>query len=396
MKRTILAAFVVLFMAAGTCWAQDKCAGCGIDVSGYLAPNLRMIDQGEDTNSNLGFGMAFNRVTFSGMQEVGPVVKKIGWKVEADFRHPSEYEMVYAYVQAYFNEMFSARFGHVKEQFSREWLHPTYDLLTVDRLVTPFKVRDEDGERVDLDFASYSFGLELVLKQEKFGLTAGAYDGQGEVNGVVGQDPVLDYGLRAIVMPTPELQIGAAVQMKALPGLWNGFFWDYAPDDGSAYPDDPDLYQTNSGLAYEIDADFTKAFNEKMSLRAQAEFGMGDNGYEGPDDADVDDEWEDYSWFKFQYFYVKALLMINKNFGIHGGFASFDPNTNDGDEDDGYVGVNDSVTKLTPGITYRWSDFTRTQVEVQMITEQNGVDGQGKELDDFEYTHFVLQQVLVW
>jgi hypothetical protein len=213
------------------------------------------------------------------------------------------------------------------------------------------------------------------------------------------QDPVLDYDLRAVVMPTDGLEIGANLQMKTLPGVFDGT-WEYAPDDG-AYPDDEDLYQTNTAMAYGADLDFQKTFNEAMSLWAQAEFGTGDN-YCQQDftDYQAEDTWQDYSWFKFQYFYLKALLMINKNFGIHAAFASFDPNTNAGDEEDDYAGKNDSITKIIPGITYRWSDKTRTQLEVQLVTYQEGMttndEDEVVERDDTSLTHFVLQQVLVW
>jgi hypothetical protein len=73
-------------------------------------------------------------------------------------------------------------------------------------------------------------------------------------------------------------------------------------------------------------------------------------------------------------------LMATPNFGVHLGFANVDPNT---DEDD------DSIQKIVPGITYRWSDFTRTQAEVQLIKEQSGDE-------DEDFTNFVVQQVLVW
>jgi hypothetical protein len=103
-----------------------------------------------------------------------------------------------------------------------------------------------------------------------------------------------------------------------------------------------------------------------------------------------DETWEDYEWYSFQYFYVKALFMATKMFGFHLGFSNWDPNT------DGDAGENDATTKITPGVTIMWSDMVRTQIEVQMITDQQGVDSEGENLDDCEYTHFVLQQVVNW
>jgi hypothetical protein len=388
MKKSLLAVLAMMLAFTGISWAEGK-----TDLSGYMGPNFRMIDQGEDTKNDIGFGLAFNRVTFSGMQDVGPIVKKIGWKIEADFNKNTTYDLVYAYVQAYFSDAFSARFGHLKESFGREWLHPTYALLTVDRLIAPEMMRG------GLDYMGYSYGLEFLFQQEMFKAMVAAYDGQRGQSFVGNQDPVLDYNLRAIVMPTAGLEIGANLQMKTLPGVFDGSDWACVPDDG-VYPTDEDWYQTNSAMAYGVDLDYQKTFNEKMSLWAQAELGMGDN-YGEPDfsDADEEDTWQDYSWYSFQYFYVKALLMVTKNFGIHAAFASIDPNTNAGDEEDDYAGKNDSITKIIPGITYRWSDKTRTQVEVQLVTHQEGMEYDGEnwvEADDTSLTHFVLQQVLVW
>jgi len=382
MKRFLLAA-LVLFMVAGTAWAQDKCPMAKVEVSGYLAPNFRMIDKGEDVNSDLGFGLAFNRFTFAGMQEVGPIVKKIGWKVEADLPSTDSIDLIYAYVHAYFTEAISARFGHVKEAFGREWLHPTYNLLTADRLITPLMAHE------GLDYAGYSYGLELHLKQEMFSFVAGAYDGQGRESFVGDQDPDLDFALRAAVNPMPELQIAGSLMLKSLPGEPGAFGWFHSPDDGT-YLDDAEEYQTNSAMAWELDFDYQKAFSPTTSLWLQGEFGMGDNWELGADDPAEDDTWEDYEWFQFQYFYVKALMMATKGFGVYLGFANWDPNT------DSDLGENDGFSKIVPGIVYKWSDYTRTQAEVQLFTEQQGLDAEGDEVDDETYTNFVLQQVLVW
>jgi len=379
MKRLVFAA-VLMLAVVGVSWAQE-CQGCKIDVSGYMGPNFRLIDRGEGLKNDMGFGMAFNRVTFSGMQDVGPIVKKMGWKVEMDFKEDFEYDLIYAYLQAYLNESVSFRFGHVKEAFSREWLHPTYNLLTVDRLITPELAAE------GLNYTGYSYGLELNVQNEMFKLAAGAYDGQGNLSFVGNQDPALDYGLRAIFMATEGVEIGANLQMKTLPGvLDNDGDWGLALDDG-AYQEEvgtEEAYQSNTAMAYGFDLDVQQNVGETMTLWAQAEFGMGDN-YQQPE-AVVDDEdapiaWEDLEWNQFQYFYAKALLMVNKNIGVHLGYASFDPNT---DVDD------NSVTKIVPGLTYRWSDNTRTQAEVQLVSRDFGPD------DNVDYTHFVLQQVLVW
>ena len=370
MKRLLLVA-LVLFTVSGTAWAQKTLP---VDVSGYMAPNFRIIDNGEGTKSDVGFGLAFNRITFSGMVDVGPVVKRIGWKVETDVPMNGEIDLIYAYVHAYFNEAMSARFGHVKEAFGREWLHPTYGLLTADRLITPIAASE------GLNYFGYSYGLELLLKQEMFSFVAGAYDGQGNESFVGNQDPDLDYGVRALVKPVPELEIGGSVQLKSLPGVFDTLAeeWFFAPDEG-VYPDDEALFQTNSAMAWEVDADYQKAFNPQTSLWLQGEFGGGDNYGAGPKETDGN-QWEDFEWFTFQYFYVKALLMATPHFGVHFGYAHWDPNT---DEDD------DAIQKIVPGITYRWSDFTRTQAEVQLVKEQFGDE-------DEDFTNIVVQQVLVW
>jgi hypothetical protein len=151
------------------------------------------------------------------------------------------------------------------------------------------------------------------------------------------------------------------------------------------YADD---VQSNSGMAFGFDADYKKDFGN-MELWAQAEFGMGDDWDEGAKEPAAGDTWEDYSWYKFQYYYLKALFMVSNDFGIHFGYSAWDPNT------DGDVGENNSITTITPGITYFWAKNLRTQVEVQMVTEQQGVLN-NENLDDLTYTHFVLQTILLW
>ena len=407
MKKVLLVAFAALFMM-GSAWAGEACEGCsGIKIGGYVGPNFRMIDKGTseytdpetgdelDYVSDLGFGLAFARFNISGMHELdSEIIKKIGWKFETDIRQPGIQGLVYAYVDAYLGDQFMARFGRQKEVWSREWLHPTNKLLTVDRHLY--------GMLGDLSYAGYSYGLTAFFKHEMFKAMAGVYDGQGAQSWVGNQDAALDFALRAVAMPTDGLEVGANVAMKSLPGV-KGYYdadGDFVADptgtstvwgpwaDGGAYVDHDDYYQTNSGMAFGADAEYKKKFEGDMWLWAQAEFGMGDNWMEGAKDAEAEDTWEDYEWYSFQYFYVKALFMATKLFGVHLGFSSWDPNT------DSDAGENDSVTKITPGITLWWSDQVRTQVEVQLITEQQGVDAQGDNLDDCEYTHFVLQQVV--
>jgi hypothetical protein len=395
MKKVLLVAFAAMFVVSGSAWAGDACEGCSpITVGGYIGPNFRMIDQGDsqyvDDNgdpianvSDLGFGLAFARFNLSGLYTLdNKIVKKVGWKYETDIREPGVQGLVYAYVDAYFNDQFMVRFGRQKEVFSREWLHATGRLLTVDRHIYA-------GMLGGLSYAGYSYGLTAFYKHEMFNLMGGVYDGQGANSWVGNQDAALDFAFRATANPTPCLEIGANVAMKSLPGMFDGTMWDLELDD-SEYPDDPDYYQTNSGMAYGADLEYKKSFQGDMSLWAQAEFGMGDNYMLAPKDPEAEDTWEDYEWYSFQYFYVKALFMATKFFGLHAGFSSWDPNT------DGDVGENNSTTQITPGITLVWSDMVRTQIEVQLVTEQNGVDAEGENLDDCTYTHFVLQQVVNW
>lgn len=400
MKKVLLVAFAALFMVGGA-WAGDACEGCSpIKVGGYIGPNFRMIDKGEsmylddnddpiDNVSDLGFGMAFARFNLKGMHDLGDgIIKKVGWTYETDIKQNVTQGLVYAFVDAYFSDQFMLRLGRQKEVFSREWLHATGRLLTVDRHIYANALGGLGG----LSYAGYSYGLTAFVTHEMFKLMGGVYDGQGARYHVSMQDAALDFAFRGVATPVEGLQIGANVAMKSLPGVFDGYDWEYAVDGGE-YPDHDDWYQTNSGIAFGADLEYKKKFEGDMWLWAQAEFGTGDNYMmrDVPEDTKADDEtWEDYEWYSFQYFYVKALFMATKLFGFHVGFSSWDPNT------DADAGENDAITKITPGITLMWSDMVRTQIEVQMITEQNGVDGDGDNLEDCEYTHFVFQQVVNW
>ena len=349
--------------------AKDATA---VKVSGYMAPNFRMIDKGEDNASNMGFGMAFCRFVLSGTVDGGPIVKKVSWRVETDIRQTTAHGLQWAYVQPWFSKNFSAKFGRVKMPFSREVLHATGNLLTVDR--------HSSSDIMSLGYAGFSYGLEGHFTHEMFKAQFGVYEGEGAQAVVNNQDPALSYGLRVVATPPVEgLEIGANVMMVTLP---NG-----GSDQGTYQDDDQVEYMTNSGMAFGADVDYKTTFGEEMSLWAQAEFGTGDNWMAGAKDPAQGDTFEDYEWYKFQYFYVKALFKVVKDFGFHIGFHNFDPNT-DGD--------NDACTTITPGVVYWWSKGLRTQVEVQLITEQQGVDANGDNLDDLEYTHFVLQQVFLW
>jgi hypothetical protein len=389
MRRIFLVVAVVSFASGGVAWAQAGCAGCPTtQVSGYLAPNFRMIDEGENNTANMGFGMAFNRFAFSGSLECGKIVKSVAWKVEADVSDPSGLKLQWAYVQPQLTDALSFRIGHFKKAYSRELLHPTAKLLTVDRTQASTFL-------TTLGYGNYSYGLEAMYNQEKFGVTAGAYSGPDASSKVDNQDPVIDFGARAVFKPLPALEIGANAMMVTLPGWFDGTSWAYCVNDGP-YPDSTAFYQTNSGMAFGFDLDYQKEFTPTMGLWLQAEMGMGDSWTEGPKEPAAADTWQDYSWYGFMYYYVKALFMVTPEFGVHLGYCALDPNTESGNADNGYVGQNDTVSTITPGIVYKWCKATRTQFEVQMVTEQQGVDGAGQNVDDVTYTHFVLQQVMSW
>ena len=376
MKRLLLVVLVGMFLFTGTTWAQGQCEGCKVAVTGYLGPTFRIVDHGDGYKKDIGFGMPYNRVDFAGMMEVGPIVKKIGWKAEADFSQTGSYGLVYGYVQAYFTDMLSARFGYMKPYFGLEWFYPTYDQIDIDRLITPLTAGD------GLTYFDYSYGLDLVYKGEMFSVMAGAYDGQGAQKLVRNQDPALDYVARGCFTGVEGLKVGAAVRMKGLPGTYDTYFdeWEYSPDQGS-YVDSTAFYQTNNALAYEADLDYMKSFEGDMSLHVQGEFGMGDNYQMVPKDAQPGDEWEDFDWYQFQYFYAKALFMVTSNFGVHGSYASYDPNT-----DVDY----DTMTKIPLGITYKWSKRVTTLAEVQLYKQQIS------ENTDENFTNFALMQVVVW
>jgi len=371
MKKILLVVLAVCVSAVGTAWAGG-CDGCGASVTGYMAPNFRMIDKGEGNNSDVGFGMAFNRVVFQGKYEVGEIIKHVGFRVETDIRQTTSHGLQWAFIQPYFNEHVSLKFGRVKEPFSREILHPTSKLLTVDRHI--------GGNLVGLGYGGFSYGCELHATHEMFKVHAGIYEGQGAQAVVNNQDPMLEYGARFVLTPPVEgLEIGANVMMTALPGVKENGVWGLCRDDGT-YADSDSTYQTNTGLAFGADVDYQQKFGTAF-LWAQAEIGMGDN-YMAPD-ISAGDEWEDYDFYSFMYFYLKGLLMVNEQFGIHLCFSQWDPNT------DSDAGKDNETTMITPGVVYKWCKNLRTQAEVQLVKQKTSGD-------DLDYTHVVLQNVFTW
>jgi len=378
MKKILMVLFAVVFTATGAAWADDACASCSpVMVYGYTAPNLRMIDKGDDYMSNLGFGMAFNRIGAKGKVECGEIAKWVAWKFEFDASHASTMWPTWAFVQPYFTKNFSLRLGHIKRQYSREYLHPTMHLLTVDRHINIAYTNK-------LGYSGFDYGLEAIFTHEQFMATVGSYAGGAAPKGVAGQDPAIDFAARVLFQPMEDLEVGANVSMISLPigGTNQG---TYADMEGNEY-------ESNSGMAFGFDVDYQREFNDKMGLWAQAELGMGDNWNSamggGADGPDAEDTWEDYSWYQFMYYYVKALFMVSPEFGIHLGYSMWDPNT-DGDYE------SDTTTMITPGVVYKWCKQTRTQVEVQLVTEEfyNSVT---MEEDDATYTNFVIQQVINW
>ena len=375
MKKILLVILAMTF-SAGMAYADNACNDCSpVKVWGYMAPNFRMIDKGEDYASNMGFGMAFCRFVMSGTVDAGPIVKKVSWRVETDIKQNSTHGLQWAYLQPWFTKEFSLRMGRVKMPYSREILHNTAKLWTVDRHV--------GGHLARLHYGGFGYGLEGHYAHEWVKVQAGVYDGTGALSHVANQDPALSFGARAVLTPpTLEgLEIGANIMMVTLPagGMDLGTYQDSSTVETE--------YMSNSGMAFGVDAQYKTAFGEEMELWLQGEFGTGDNyadedGVFIPKDAEAGDTFEDYEWYTFQYFYVKGLFKVVKDFGVHVGFTQMDPNT-DGDDDE--------MTIITPGVTYWWAKNLRTQVEVQLITEK-----QGPGADDLEYTHFVLQQVLLW
>jgi len=381
--RKILLVILAMTFAAGSAYAGG-CDGCDeVKLFGYMAPNFRMIDQGEDNASDMGFGMAYCRFVFTGAVEGGAIVKKIGWRVETDISQPGRQGLQYAWMQMVLSDQFALRMGRDKMPFSLETLYSTAGQLTADRHVSDMYSA--------LGYAAYGYGLEGFYKHEMFKAHFGVYDGEGANMNVANQDPALTMGLRVVVSPPVEgLEIGANVVMQSLPE--GGSDNTNVPGSGQGvYVDDGDTeYMSNSGMAFGADVQYKAPIGEEMHFHGQAEFGSGDNWALGAKDAEVDDTWEDYEWYSFQYFYVKALLKVTKDFGFHVGFSSWDPNTDAG------VGKNDGKTKITPGVDYWWAKNFRTIVEVQMCTDGGGVDALGEELDDVKYTSFVLQNVWIW
>ena len=136
MKKILLVILAMTF-SAGMVYADDACKDCSpVKVWGYMAPNFRMIDKGEDYASNMGFGMAFCRFVMSGTVDAGPIVKKVSWRVETDIKQDSKHGLQWAYLQPWFTKEFSLRMGRVKMPYSREILHNTAKLWTVDRHVS--------------------------------------------------------------------------------------------------------------------------------------------------------------------------------------------------------------------------------------------------------------------
>ncbi|MBN1423576.1 hypothetical protein JXA88_03375 [Candidatus Fermentibacteria bacterium] len=350
MKHILLAVLVLCVAGlASTGEAQ------GSKFSGYLAPNLRVIDKGEGNSSNIGFGMAFNRFTFSGEVDAGAIVKKVAWSVEADMSQTGDIVLQNAFVIPRFSDALSLRFGHVKKAFSREVLHPTGKLLTVDRSPASSNLKT-------LGYSDYNYGLELMLAHPRLRFTAGAYSGSPVDKDVPDQDPKLDFGARAVVNLTPCLEVGANAMMVGL------------IDPASASPHSEDA-EVNSGMAFGFDLGLNRDIGNR-NLQALVEFGTGDNtaAVQNPTDA-----FEDWDFDKFQYYTAKALFKLAPEFGVHFGYSVWDPNT---DTDD------DGSTVMTPGLTYFWSKTLRTQVEAQLVSYEN------ENMDSL--THLVLQQVFLW
>jgi hypothetical protein len=379
---------LALVIAASTpAWAGCSCEG--MKLFGYMAPNFRMIDSGYDSvKNNMGFGMAYNRVVWTGEIEAGKIVKKVAWRVETDLKEAGSHGLQYAYVQPKFNDTFSVIFGRDKKPFLLESIYSTANQITADRHVG-------NGPITSLGYTNYGYGLAAKIDHEWFMLTAGVYDGQGSESHVANQDPALDYGARFVLTPpsVEGLEIGVDVMMTTLPEM--------GKDHGLVYSDTTNAeYLTNSGMAFGFDASFNKDFG-KMNLFAQGEFAMGDNWMASPETPEANDTWEDYSWYKWQYMYLKARLKVTPEFGIYAGFSMWDPNTGSDMVGQGTfayeVGENDDTMSIIPGIIYYWTKNLRTMVEVQMITQKvQDMDAQGNWLDDMKYTHFVLQQVFIW
>lgn len=363
MKKALLLILAVAVGGVGLASADTS-------VSGYMAPHFMMYDQGEDNEANMGFGMYFNRFTFKGKMDGSEIVKAVGFKVETDISTTGTHSLQWAYVQPYFSEEFSVRLGHIKRQYSREVLHSTSNLITAMRHPTTGFIKS-------LGYAGYGYGLEGIYMGEMFHVAAGAYT-SGTPKNVGDQDPALDFAGRVVLNPIEGLDVGLNACMAALP---------MGGSNMGAY--DSDTYETNSGLAYGFDVDYKTNF-DKMTLWAQAEVGMGDNWAAGAKEPGGEDTWEDYEWYSFMYYYLKLRFMFTEELGFQFGYSIVDPVTDD-------VSENDEWSAITPGLIYFWTPFCRTEVEAQMMTYGGGVDPvSGDELDDLEYTHFLIQQVLIW
>lgn len=400
MRKILLVALALMLGSASLAVAGD-CAGCGAKVSGYMAPYFKLYDHGEDYSANKGFGVRYNRVVFSGMQEGNKLVKNLAYRVETDLAETGAHGLQWVYVEPYFNENFSVRMGRVKEAFSREILHSTANQITVQR-------HPASTGLGDLSYGQFSYGMEARFKNEMFTAAAGIYDGMSADKDVRDQDPAFDFGARVVAMPMEGLEIGANALMVTLPA---------GGVDGGMYVDS--TYTTNTGLAYGADFCYMKSFDEKMSLWIEGEFGMGDNhGLEIAGDAmmvggawvEKEDgttavEYEDLEWDSFMYYYLKARFMVTPEFGIHIGYSMWDPNTNSdamaGAADAYEIGENNELTWITPGVVYMWSKNFRTQAEVQIVNQkvQDWVDITDPDkgfVDDLSYTHFVLQTIFLW
>jgi hypothetical protein len=364
MKKILLVVLAMTLAAAGTAMAGE-CGGCTTKVFGYMAPNFKMIDKGEDNAANLGFGFYYNRFVFSGKMDCGEIVKKLAFRVETDIAQTSTHSLQWVYVQPYFSDQFSLRVGRMKEPFSREILHSTARLITTSRHNAAWTAKGF----ASMGYGGFTYGMEAHVAQEKFKLQAGIYDGFGKMKGVSSQDPGIDFGARATFMPTKGLEVSGNAMMIALPqgGSDMGTYTDTSANE----------YLSNTGLGFGFDAEYKKEMGEG-SLWLEAEFNMGDNP--GAID-DPGDDWSESTFFKWQYYYVRALYMINKQFGLHAGYSFYDPNT-DGDAE------NDSETLLTPGVTYVWCKNIWSKAEIQIHSFEH------EDIDSL--THFVLQWILIW
>lgn len=392
MRRFLLVVLGLAMVASGTAWAQ--CSGCeNMKIFGYMAPNLRMIDSGnDDVKNNLGFGMAYNRVVWAGSVEGGKIVKNVAWRVETDLKESGSQFLQYAYVEPKFSDLFSLTFGRTKKPFSLEVLYSTANQITTDR-------HPGTSGLIDLGYANFGYGLMANINHEVVKVNAGVFDGQGAKSNVAAQDPALDYGARVVITPpsVKGLEIGANVMMTTLP--FGG------KDRGLRYSDgdtDSTEYLSNSGMAFGADINFSKDFGT-MNFTAQAEVDMGDNWSELSEEKVAGEvpAYDEETWYKFMYMYLKARLMVTPDLGIYLGFSQWDPNTGSDKigtgNDEREVGENNETTTIVPGLIYYWTKNLRTMVEVQMVTEKNDWDFAKHDwLEDTEYTHFVLQQVFIW